>query len=401
MAGEVAGGFTVPYGTIDGTAKTADADYAAATGTLTFAGTAGETQTITVAVAGDTLVEDDETFTVTLGMPSKANVTASDDSGLGTIRNDDSATIAIDDVSKPEGNAGTTDFVFTVTLTGDVAGGFTVPYGSVDGTAETTDADYAAATGTLTFAGTNGETRTIAVAVAGDTVVESNETFTVDLGAPSLAAVTASDGSGLGTIQNDDESPLLVATLEVSSFVSPFDRVEYRLQITNLGSGDQLDDPASDELEDVLPPGLQLESAASDTPGFDVTVDTAANTVRGNGSVAPGATVTVTIEARHRGGFRRGDRQPGARALRRRPRWCQRQLRRHGRSHDRRARGCNACYACPRVVEIPTLGGVRVGGSRAPPRLGGNSPLPVTRSVGSKPLRRRSEAPPTAQRAAM
>src|SRR5438128_67843 len=42
----------------------------------------------------------------------------SDNSGLGTITNDDTVTLAIDDVAHNEGNAGTTDYTFTVTKIG-------------------------------------------------------------------------------------------------------------------------------------------------------------------------------------------------------------------------------------------------------------------------------------------
>src|SRR6185436_4508768 len=44
----------------------------------------------------------------------------------------------------------------------------------------------------------------ITVLVNGDTSPEANETFTVDLSNPSGATIT--DGSGLGVINNDDES---------------------------------------------------------------------------------------------------------------------------------------------------------------------------------------------------
>ena len=62
----VQGGFTVAY-TNNGTA-TAPSDYAGNGGTLTFTGSAGETQTITVPVNGDTAIDPDETFTVALGL---------------------------------------------------------------------------------------------------------------------------------------------------------------------------------------------------------------------------------------------------------------------------------------------------------------------------------------------
>ena len=78
---------TVHYATSDGTA-TAGSDYTATSGTLAFA--PGVTsQTITVPVIGDTVVEPDETFTVTLSQPSAATISVS--TGVGTILNDDVA----------------------------------------------------------------------------------------------------------------------------------------------------------------------------------------------------------------------------------------------------------------------------------------------------------------------
>jgi hypothetical protein len=211
LTGSVAGGFTVPFSTSNGTA-TAGSDYTAASGTLTFAGTAGETQTFTVLVNGDATVEANETFNANLGAPSNASVTVSDGSGVGTINNDDGASIAINDVTLSEGNSGTTNFTFTATLTGSVAGGFTVPFSTSNGTA-TAGSDYTAASGTLTFAGTAGETQTFTVLVTGDTTVEVNETFNANLGTPSNAGVTVSDGAGVGTINNDDTATLAIASV--------------------------------------------------------------------------------------------------------------------------------------------------------------------------------------------
>src|SRR5213076_1632209 len=106
---------TVSYATADGTATTADNDYVAASGTVTF--TPGVTsQPVTVTVNGDTKFEPDETFFVNLSNPT-GGATISDGQGQGTIVNDDTApTLAIDDVSQAEGSTGgTTAFTFTVT----------------------------------------------------------------------------------------------------------------------------------------------------------------------------------------------------------------------------------------------------------------------------------------------
>lgn len=85
---------TLTYATASGTA-TMGTDFTATSGTLTFA--AGQTsQTISVAVVGDTVVEADETFTLTLSNASGAQFTggASTVSSTATIKNDDVASNA-------------------------------------------------------------------------------------------------------------------------------------------------------------------------------------------------------------------------------------------------------------------------------------------------------------------
>lgn len=112
-------------------------------------------------------------------------------------------TLSIGDASVTEGNAGTSNATFTVTLSPAAAGPVTVSYATANGTA-TAGSDFTAATGTLTFAA--GETtKTINVSVSGDTSVEPDETFTIMLSAPTGA--TLADASGQGTITNDDVTP--------------------------------------------------------------------------------------------------------------------------------------------------------------------------------------------------
>jgi Calx-beta domain-containing protein len=193
---------TVDFATAPGTA-TSPADFAAQTGTLTFA--AGTTtQLITVAVVGEAIFEANETFVVNLTNPT--NALLGDGQGQGTITNDDLApTLTINDVTVTEGSAGTTNAVFTVTLTGPTALTATVNFATANGTA-VAPADYATATGTLTFApGTTAQT--ITVAVVGDTLDEVNETFNVNLSGQVNATIT--DGLGVGTITDDDPAPTI------------------------------------------------------------------------------------------------------------------------------------------------------------------------------------------------
>ena len=77
---------TVHYVTVDQSATTADGDYTATSGDLTFG--IGETsKTITVNVGGDTKAENDETMRVQLSNAVGASLTNS--SATGTITNDD------------------------------------------------------------------------------------------------------------------------------------------------------------------------------------------------------------------------------------------------------------------------------------------------------------------------
>jgi hypothetical protein len=190
---------SVSYATSNGTA-TAGSDFGALTGSLTFV--AGQTtRTIAVVVNGDTTVEPNETFTVTLSGASGATIARA--AGAGTITNDDAAalpTLSISDTVVAEGNAGTSVATFTVALSAARTSTVTVGYATANGTA-TAGSDYAAQSGTLTFAAGQ-TTKAIAVVVNGDTAVEPNETFAVNLSAASGA--TIADGAGVGTITNDD-----------------------------------------------------------------------------------------------------------------------------------------------------------------------------------------------------
>src|SRR5262249_50889102 len=133
---------TAQYATADSTAI-AGSDYTATSGTLTFA--PGEiSKTITVSVLGDRIAEPNETFNVYLSAPSLATI--SESQGVGTIL-DDEPRISINDVSKKEGNSGTTAFVFTVSLSTTYDQIVTVRYATANGTAKVTDHDYWGKTG--------------------------------------------------------------------------------------------------------------------------------------------------------------------------------------------------------------------------------------------------------------
>lgn len=113
---------------------------------------------------------------------------------------------SINDASVVEGNGGTTAITFTVTRGSDsnVAASVNYAVNLPGGAGFANAADFASPvlSGTLSFAA-NEFSKTITLNVVGDTVNEPDEAFTVTLsGATNFA--TIADGSGAGTIANDD-----------------------------------------------------------------------------------------------------------------------------------------------------------------------------------------------------
>jgi len=112
--------------------------------------------------------------------------------------------LAISDVSINEGHSGTTEALFTVRLSFASAQIVTVAYQIVNGTALSgEDLVITSASGLLSFNGTT--TKTIAVTIKGDFVIEPNETFFVNLSKSTNAVIA--DAQGVGTIINDDIPP--------------------------------------------------------------------------------------------------------------------------------------------------------------------------------------------------
>jgi 6-phosphogluconolactonase (cycloisomerase 2 family) len=171
------------------------------------AGTPGQvnagdtTTTLTVQVKGDTFEEDNDTFFVNLSNVS-ANAVIFDPQAVGTILDDDRPpAISIADVSIAEGDSGTTPVQLSLSLTRPVPQIITVSWATAPGTASA-GSDYQTASGFATFAA-NTTATTIGVNVFGDLVDEDDETFVVNLSAPSSPGVIA-DGQATVRILDDD-----------------------------------------------------------------------------------------------------------------------------------------------------------------------------------------------------
>jgi len=184
------------FATSNGTAI-AGSDYIATTGASSFA--PGEVEKpVVVLVNGDTVDEAQETFF--LDISNVQNATVSSNRGTGFIIDDDGPTLSINDVSVTEGNTGTKAATFTLSLSGPSVETIAIRAITAAGTA-TASSDYNPINIVVTFQpGT--VTRTVDVPIIGDTNLESNETFSVNLSEP--FGTTIADGEGVGTILDDD-----------------------------------------------------------------------------------------------------------------------------------------------------------------------------------------------------
>lgn len=210
--------FTVNFATADGTATVAGGDYVSANGQLAFAENQAS-QTISIVINGDVDLESDETVLVNLTGASGGAIV--DGQGIGTIVNDDGpaavvGNISINDVTISEGNSGAKLATFTVSRTGTAA--FDVDFATANGTAFA-GSDFLAAGGTLNFSA-NQSSRTVSVTINGDTLLEPDENFVVNLSGATNGG-TIVDGQGVGAITNDDSSMQVVRITDLRSVGAP------------------------------------------------------------------------------------------------------------------------------------------------------------------------------------
>ena len=187
VTGFVVGDVTVAGGTLSDFSGSGTSYLATITATDGFSGTGS----VTVAAGS---------YTDAAGNPGSGG---SDTVEIDTL--EPILSIAAMGASKPEGNSGTTDFMFTVTRGGDTTGSTSVNYavtGSGSSPANAADFGGTLPTGTVSF--TAGQTsKTITVRVSGDVLVELDEVFTVTLSGATGGAVI-STATATGAIQNDD-----------------------------------------------------------------------------------------------------------------------------------------------------------------------------------------------------
>ncbi|HEY6806774.1 MAG TPA: Calx-beta domain-containing protein [Pyrinomonadaceae bacterium] len=204
---------------------TAGTDFQNAAASLTFS--PGQTvQTFTVHVIGDDIFEGNETFQVSLSNVVNAGI--DDAVGVGTIVDDESQpTLSVNNITAVEGDSGTSDAVFTITLSGPSAFAVNFMMDLTDGTAKIHE-DVANLSGGVSIPA--GETaRNIRVRIIGDTLTEGDETFFLNISNPNHA--TIADGQGTCTIQ-DNEGPASPPTFQFTTQFNNVDESAGSVEIT-------------------------------------------------------------------------------------------------------------------------------------------------------------------------
>ena len=163
------------------------------------------TESFTLTLEDDAVVERDEVLTVS-GASDLPVLPAT-----LTLRDDDETVSRVLSIADAEASESAGEMPFVVALDGPSAVEVTVGYETADpvgsaGPVAGAGIDYESASGTLTFA--PGEvSRTIGVSVIDDSLDEPDETFALVLS--DLRGAALGRGSALGTIRDDDEPPAL------------------------------------------------------------------------------------------------------------------------------------------------------------------------------------------------
>ncbi len=217
----------VPYSTADGTATTGDNDYIGTnTGSITFL--PGETsKNISVVINGDTKVESDETFTVTLGTPTNGTLGATM-TATGSIVNDDTTVTIANSVNGAEGN---NLAQFTLTRVGVIASPLTVTY-TLAGTA-TNGSDYNIPLSTTFAAGSN--TAVVNLNTIDDNLFEgaTPETVIVNLTAGTNYTLGTTPTATISIVDNDSRPTVSINNISVTEGNSGNTNGAFTLTLSN------------------------------------------------------------------------------------------------------------------------------------------------------------------------
>ena len=230
-SGATGGTTTVDYATANGTAL-AGSDYTAQSGSLSFA--PGETsKTISVSINDDSVIEGSEAFTVGLTNIDDASSSAesiSDNSGGGTINDNDSAGLTITGSSLTTSETGT-DASFTVKLNSQPSADVTVTLTGLDGT------EGSLSTSTLTFTSANWNTaQTITISGLDDTLDDGDISYTLTATSSSSDANYDGANARTGTVGVTNTDTDVAPSLSIDDVSASEDAGTFLFTVTRSGA---------------------------------------------------------------------------------------------------------------------------------------------------------------------
>ena len=181
---------------------------------------------------------DDESFNVT---PTGANFPRLNVFAMAEalLNNPGPPSISVTDATVSEGDTGTKIVEITVQLTRTATTPITVQYTTADGTATLADADYVAASSSVTIDA--GQTsRRLQFTINGDKGVEADETFVVNFS--NASGGVFADNQAVITITNDDfirlwQNPRDAMDVNDNGFITGLDALVIINRLNTVGSG--------------------------------------------------------------------------------------------------------------------------------------------------------------------
>lgn len=216
--GDLSTALTIDYATSDGSA-TANADFTATSGSITWAANEGGPRTIDIPLVNDAAIESLEQFSVTIGSSDPVAVISST-SRTATIQvsdDDDGAQapklgFKTSSVTVAEGGGSVTLEVYRV---GDASQAVSASWSTSTNTGEgaTVGQDYSSASGSLSWGAGDSAPKTLTISILDDALVELPEHFYVGLSPVSPAALVNNDGARVTIIDNEPARSLVTINI--------------------------------------------------------------------------------------------------------------------------------------------------------------------------------------------
>ena len=185
-------------------------------------------------------------------------------------------TVSINDLAVAEGDIDLFGYEFTVKLSAPSTQPVSVRVTTQQGTA-TDNVDFGAGTVVLNFPAEQ-TSLPVTVFIKGDTIIEGNEQFFVNLSQP--VNCTIGDGQGVGTIIDDDDGALVLMNQENSSRGLALDSVFHTAETFAINTGD-LPFYSSDHRNRIVVFAMKLKLAAGENASaVTATAEEAGGTIR-------------------------------------------------------------------------------------------------------------------------